>query len=106
MEIVLYGMHYGQSHMYCRRCGHAVRVGALGCGSCMTPAAELFALDLALESAWIMPDEIGWDPLDGQFAVNIPGTDLAYEPATGEVDIQTPFGDIPIDVDPFDPFGI
>lgn len=33
--------------------------------------------------------------MDGQFAVNM-GDGLAYEPGTGEIDVETPFGDVPI----------
>lgn len=85
---------YGQGHLYCQGCGHAVRNGRQGCGSCGTPLGELMMLDLAIDQGYTSSG-IGFDPLDGQFAVNL-GDGLAFEPGTGQVDIDFGGIDIPL----------
>lgn len=90
----------GQGHYYCPRCRHAVYASRGGCGTCMTPLIELMLLDDAFGQGMAYPDQISFDPFDGQIAFNIPGTDLAIEP-DGRVDIETPFGDVPLQDDPF-----
>lgn len=52
-------------------------------------------LDLAMDRGY-GGGGIGFDPLDGQFAFDIPGTDLAIEP-DGQVDIDLGGIDIPVD---------
>lgn len=86
---------YGQGHRFCENCGHAVRSGRMGCGSCGTPWADLMMLDFAFDDGYAQRDGIGFDPLDGQFAFDIPGTDLAIEP-DGQVDIDFGGIDFPV----------
>jgi hypothetical protein len=71
-------------HRIC--CGNQVFAGNY-CGGCNT-AFE----DIALE----MGGGIGIDPMDGQMAAGIPGTDLAVEP-DGQLDINLGGMDIPLD---------
>lgn len=85
---------YGLNHRYCPTCGHAVRAGALGCGTCRTPMASLMMYDAAYDRGLIY-DGIGFDPMDGQFAIDIPGTDLAIEP-DGQIDLDLGGIDIPL----------
>jgi hypothetical protein len=87
---------YGQGHFYCQGCGHAVRGNQLRCSGCGTLTGELIALDLARDQGLFgIGSDIGFDPMDGQFAIDL-GDGLAYEPGTGQMDIETPFGDYPI----------
>jgi hypothetical protein len=51
-------------------------------------------LDLAMDQGTV-GGGIGFDPLDGQFAFDIPGTDLAIEP-DGQVDMDMGGLDFPI----------
>lgn len=85
----------GQGHRYCPTCGHAVRSGHPQCSGCGTGFGELMLLDMALDQGYGNGGGIGFDPLDGQFAFDIPGTDLAVEP-DGQVDIDLGGFDIPI----------
>ena len=94
---------FGQGHYFCRTCGHAVYAQYGGCRTCQTPLASLVRLELAFDRGWVSSG-IGFDPYDGQFAFDI-GGGLAIEP-DGQLDVETPFGDVPIQDDPFtDPFG-
>lgn len=86
---------YGQGHRFCPGCGHAVRYGHSGCSGCGTSFGELMMLDFAFDNGYAQQDVVGFDPLDGQFAVNL-GDGLAFEPGTGQFDVETPFGDYPI----------
>lgn len=86
---------YGQGHGWCGSCGHAVRAGRQGCGSCGTAFADLMLLDAAFDGGYAEQGGIGFDPLDGQFAVSL-GDGLAYEPGTGQVDIDFGGVDIPL----------
>ena len=52
-------------------------------------------LDLAMDQGYGGGGGIGFDPLDGQFAFNLERRPRAYEPGTGDVDIETSFGDFP-----------
>jgi hypothetical protein len=89
---------YGQNHRYCQGCGHVVRYGHPQCAGCGTGFAELMLLDDALSGAMVT-QEVGFDPLDGQFAFDIPGTDLAIEP-DGQLDVNMGGIDIPVQDDP------
>jgi len=53
-------------------------------------------LDTAFDQGFAYRDQISFDPFDGNFAFNIPGTDLAVEP-DGQLDVETPWGDVPLD---------
>jgi hypothetical protein len=83
---------YGQNHRYCQACGHAVRYGHSGCSGCGSSFADLMILDEVIDGG---TGGIGFDPLDGQFAVGIPGTDLAIEP-DGQMDLDIGGFDIPL----------
>jgi hypothetical protein len=52
-------------------------------------------LDYAFDNGYAQQGGLGFDPLDGQFAVNM-GDGLAFEPGTGQLDVETPFGDYPV----------
>jgi hypothetical protein len=52
-------------------------------------------LDLAMDQGMGGGGGIGFDPLDGQFAFDIPGTDLAIEP-DGQVDMDVDGIDFPV----------
>jgi hypothetical protein len=84
---------YGQNHRYCPTCGHAVRSSWAGCGSCGTPLGDLMMLDIAMDRNMCGPS-IGFDPMDGQFAVNL-GGGLAVE-ADGQVDMDVDGIDFPV----------
>lgn len=86
---------YGQNHRYCPSCGHAIRYGHPRCSGCGTAFEDLMLLDLAMDQG-MCNSGIGFDPLDGQFAFDIPGTDLAIEPG-GQVDIDLGGFDVPVD---------
>jgi hypothetical protein len=86
---------YGQNHAYCQECGHVVRYGHPQCSGCGTAFGELMALDYAFNNHYAQQGLVGFDPLDGQFAFNIPGTDLAVEP-DGQLDIDIGGFDVPI----------
>lgn len=90
----MWNSHLNQGHYFCQRCGHAVYARYGGCRSCQTPLADLMLLDEAVGGGFAN-GPVGFDPFDGQFAFNVPGTDLAIEP-DGQLDVQTPFGDMPI----------
>jgi hypothetical protein len=85
---------YGQGHRYCQGCGHAVRAGRQGCGTCGQGLADLMLYDEAFDGG-MFGGRIGFDPMDGQFAMDIPGTDLAIEP-DGQVDLNLGGFDIPL----------
>jgi hypothetical protein len=86
---------YGMGHRYCPDCGHAVRTGHPQCSGCGTGFGELMMLDYALDNGYASRGGLGFDPLDGQFAFDL-GGGLAYEPGTGDIDVETPFGDYPV----------
>lgn len=86
---------YGQGHRYCPSCGHAIHRNAGGCRSCGAGLADLMLFDEAYDQQGGFGGGIGFDPMDDQFAVNIPGTDLAIE-ADGQVDIDLGGFDIPL----------
>lgn len=86
---------YGQNHRYCPTCGHAVRYGHPQCSGCGTGFGDLMMLDLAMDQGMGGGGGIGFDPLDGQFAFDIPGTDLAIEP-DGQVDMDVDGIDFPV----------
>jgi hypothetical protein len=86
---------YGQNHRYCPACGHAVRYGHPQCSGCGTGFGDLMLLDLAMDQGMGGGGGIGFDPLDGQFAFDIPGTDLAIEP-DGQVDMDVDGIDFPV----------
>jgi hypothetical protein len=98
----MYQNHMGQGHRWCSNCRHMVRSGAGGCGTCRTPFIDLLLFDQVANDGFFEVGgswgggQVGFDPLDGQFAVSM-GDGLAYEPGTGEVDVETPFGYIPVD---------
>jgi hypothetical protein len=85
---------YGHGHYYCQSCGHAVSAQYGGCRSCRTPLADLMMLDVAMDEG-LCGDGVGFDPFDGEFAFNIPGTDLAVEPG-GQIDIDMGGMDFPV----------
>jgi hypothetical protein len=80
---------YGQGHRWCENCGHAVRYGHPRCSGCGTGFGELMMLDLFMDRGY-GGGGIEFDPLDGQFGFEIPGTDIVVEQ------------DGQIGVDPFD----
>jgi hypothetical protein len=84
---------YGQGHRFCPTCGHAVRSTWGGCGTCGTPIGELMMLDMAMDQSMCGPS-IGFDPMDGQFAIN--DGPIGFEPGTGQMDIDLGGIDIPI----------
>jgi hypothetical protein len=86
---------YGQGHLYCTSCGHAVYRRFGGCRTCGTPLAELMLLDAAMDDGLCGPG-IGFDPFDGEIAIGIPGTDLAIEPETGQFDLDFGGFDVPL----------
>lgn len=85
----------GQGHYYCRNCGHAVHARHGGCRTCRTPLADLMLLDAAFDQGFAQQGGISFDPFDGDFAFDVPGTDLAIEP-DGQVDIDFGGIDFPI----------
>jgi hypothetical protein len=91
----MYGEHYGRGHRWCETCSHGVRSGYGGCSRCGTAFGELALMDDMLMGG-MAPGGISFDPMDGQFAVDIPGTDLAVEPGTGQVDLDVDGFDIPL----------
>jgi hypothetical protein len=91
----------GQGHFYCQRCGHAVNARYGGCRTCRTPLADLMLFDAAMDMGYVdrglyNSGGIGFDPFDGDFAFNIPGTDIGVE-SDGQVDLDVGGIDIPID---------
>lgn len=91
---MVWGNHLNQGHYFCRGCGHAVYAQYGGCRTCQTPLAELMLLDEAVGGGFA-GGQVGFDPFDGEFAFNIPGTDLAIEP-DGQLDINVGGFDFPI----------
>lgn len=90
--------HLNQGHRWCGNCNQMVRAGAGGCGTCRSPLASLVMFDEFAGGGGFDNwggGELGFDPMDGQFAVDM-GDGLAYEPGTGDIDVETPFGDFPI----------
>jgi hypothetical protein len=74
---------------YCPGCGTAVSRGfnCSGCGMEWLAVAE--GLGLGVGSG------IGFDPMDGQLAVNL-GDGIGFEPGSGQMDIDIDGIDIPI----------
>lgn len=104
-------MQRGYGHYWCTRCRRGFGAGYNFCPGCSFPlsAREVIALDLAFDRGYVSEfSPFSFDPFTGTVDVNIPGTNLAIEP-DGEVDIRTPFGDIPtgdfIDGDDYDDGG-
>jgi hypothetical protein len=87
--------HYGQGHYYCQNDNRVFDRRHGQCLGCSTGIADLMLFDAAFDGGMVN-DGLSFDPFDGQVAVGIPGTDLAFEPGTGDLDVETPFGDIPI----------
>lgn len=80
---------YGQSHRYCQNCGHAVHSGyGRNCSGCGTSFGEMIMLDEAIDGGmWNQGGaSIGFDPLDGQMAVN--DGPIGFEPGTGQMDLD------------------
>jgi hypothetical protein len=90
---------YGQGHRWCPNCNNAIR-GNRSCGGCGLAFAELMLFDSAWDNGYVdqglfNSGGIGFDPMDGQFTVQM-GDGLSFEPGTGQVDGDTPFGDFPV----------
>jgi len=86
----MYRDHYGQGNYYCSNCRHAVYARFGGCRTCRMPVSQLMLLDLAIDQGMIgdgFDGGISYDPFDGDFAFNIPGTNLAVEPS-GQLDLD------------------
>jgi hypothetical protein len=92
----MYHQHLRQGNYWCQDCRHIVSPQFGGCRTCRTPLDRLVEYDVLYNQGFFedFDGPVSFDPFDGEFAFNIPGTDLAVEP-DGEIDVQTPFGDMP-----------
>lgn len=81
-------------YRYCPGCHRRVHSRLSSCGGCGTSFAELMLWEEAMGGG-LIDGNIGYDPIDGQFAFDIPGTDLAIE-SDGQIDLDLGGFDIPL----------